>query len=537
VGAATADARETARTLAEIPGPAADPRWGPRGNMARFLRDPVGVLVRIHREHGEMASLSRAAPGPVERHVRRPETLVMAFSPALNQAILSQPDVFHSNGLTAPGPAGSAHRRIGRGLFSLNGQDARHQRRVIMPALQRRSAHAAHDTASRHALEVAACWRDGAMVNLRDQMRLLSLKVSNAALFGIEVGDEKPEMARLIERWMILSSSVAVRLSPEHRPSAAMTRMLAIAVRLESLAQEMISRRRSSGPPAMAARAGNGHAAGAETPGVCPFSGHAAHSMRPLDDATAARPDALACLLDARDEFGEPLTAAEIAGHATILLAAAYETTADAMMWTLFLLAQHPKVMQEVVNDLIRVTGPDADAPVTIEQVTALETLERAIRESLRLLGPAVYSHRTAITDTHLGGYEIPKGTCVTYSPYVTHRLPEIFAEPLRFDPSRWLRIKPGPYEYLPFGSGPRLCVGAGMAMQTMMTSLATILKRWRPAAVPGARIDRFIRVTLNCRGGLPMVLRDARREPALVPGAVPVRGNIHEMVRLEGAD
>jgi hypothetical protein len=107
--------------------------------------------------------------------------------------------------------------------------------------------------------------------------------------------------------------------------------------------------------------------------------------------------------------------------------------------------------------------------------------------------------------------------------------LPEIYPNPQRFDPQRWFTIKPSPYEYLPFGGGPRICIGRTMSLMTMKAALAIILARWKLETPPRSRVDRVVKVTLGPKRGMPMIVRphDGRFE------AVPVAGNIHEMVDL----
>jgi cytochrome P450 len=111
----------------------------------------------------------------------------------------------------------------------------------------------------------------------------------------------------------------------------------------------------------------------------------------------------------------------------------------------------------------------------------------------------------------------------------VTHHLPELYPNPERFEPQRWFGLKRGPYEYLPFSAGPRLCLGYSFAMQALKLSTAMILQRFRISLLPGARIDRTVRVTMSPKRGLPVVLHPPDRRFQ----AVPVRGNVREMVEL----
>ena len=199
--------------------------------------------------------------------------------------------------------------------------------------------------------------------------------------------------------------------------------------------------------------------------------------------------DLLSILLHAHDR-GEPgFGRAELVGQIIVLLAASYETTADALNWTLFLLAQHPSVMADLYDEL---TGTLAGDPPTVAQLDELPLLDRVLKESMRILPPIAYNSRTCITATRLGSHELRKGTTVVFSHYITHRIPDLYPKPKRFIPDRWLTLRPSPYAYLPFGAGPRMCIGKAFSIQAIKIALAMILQRHRVRVVPGSRIDRL---------------------------------------------
>ena len=128
-----------------------------------------------------------------------------------------------------------------------------------------------------------------------------------------------------------------------------------------------------------------------------------------------------------------------------------------------------------------------------------------------------------------LGPFNLPQGTLVVTSHYVTHHMPELFPEPECFRPDRWLQAAPSPYAYLPFGAGPRMCLGAPFATLMLKVALPMILQRFRLTVVPGARIDRRSTLTLGPRFGIPMLIENQDRRFT----ASPVAGDIHEMVEL----
>jgi cytochrome P450 len=234
--------------------------------------------------------------------------------------------------------------------------------------------------------------------------------------------------------------------------------------------------------------------------------------------------DVLALLLQARADGY--ITQQEVVGQATHLFNAAYHTTTYALTWSLFLLSQHPAEMMRVLDELETVL--DGDVP-TADELPRLTYLDWAIRESLRILPPVVYYPRVCVEPVKLGNFSMPRGTLVIGSHYVTHHMEEIFPEPERFNPERWRTWIPSPYAYIPFGAGPRMCLGAPFAMLVLKQTLAMIFREFRLSAIAGARIERRCSLTLGLRDGLPMRVwkQDGRFSTSAVVG------DIHEMVEL----
>jgi cytochrome P450 len=238
--------------------------------------------------------------------------------------------------------------------------------------------------------------------------------------------------------------------------------------------------------------------------------------------------DVLSMLVHTRDQDGARMSEDELIGQANLLFLAGHETTANALAWTLFLLMQHPGVMADLCDELHGTLRGD---PPRADQLAELPLLERVIKESLRILPPVPFGARVAMAPTALGPYELPPLTEIAFSEYVTHHLPELYPEPERFRPDRWKTAEPSAYEYLPFGAGPRMCVGATFAMIEAKVVLAMLLQRYRPELVPGARVDRHINITLSPRYGLPVVIRAQDRNFAA--SRAEVRGDVHDMVDL----
>ncbi|MFN4261438.1 MAG: cytochrome P450, partial [Gemmataceae bacterium] len=234
------------------------------------------------------------------------------------------------------------------------------------------------------------------------------------------------------------------------------------------------------------------------------------------------RRDVLTILLHARDSGF--MTDAELVGQLHTLFNAAYHTTTSALTWTVFLLAQHPRVMRELLAEL---HGHLHGQAPTNPQLARMSLLDRVIKESMRLLPPVVYAPRVNMVPINLGPYHLPKGTMVVTSHYITHHMPELFPQPERFLPDRWLHSNPSPYAYMPFGAGPRMCIGAPFATLMLKVAVAILFQRFRLSVVPGAQIDRQCTLTLGPRDGIPMTIWRQDRQFSTSP----VQGNIHDMV------
>jgi cytochrome P450 len=194
-----------------------------------------------------------------------------------------------------------------------------------------------------------------------------------------------------------------------------------------------------------------------------------------------------------------------------------------------FLLAQHPTIMRELMDELDRVLGGDAP---TREQLPRLSFLDRVIKESMRILPPVPFTIRAADEDQiPMGSLTLSHGARVICSHFLTHHLADIYPEPELFRPDRWREVDPTQYEYMPFSAGPRACVGATFAIQVLKISLAIMLQKFRFTVMRGAQIDRVVRITMNPRYGMPMVLHENDRWYE----SSEVRGQIHEMVNLPG--
>jgi cytochrome P450 len=462
----------------QIRSPAADHLPITHGRLLDFPHDPVACMRRLYEEHGRLAALE-------ENRAR----IVFAFGPEYNQRILSDIKTFHSQFFAIRGPKNSAQRRLTCGLLSMNGEDHKRNRRIVMGPFQKRSVEAYRDSLVGLIDELVADWRPGQVRNIFADMTHFMLRVTSSILFGFDRADLAYSIGRKTERWVQLNHEMGIgSLLPSARDAAGYERLLAQARELEAEIVRMIKYRRSS-----------------------PHQGN----------------DVLSLLLRAHDDQGVGLTDDELIGQAAVLFAAAHLTTANTLTWTLFLLAQHPQIAQALYDEL---TGELRGEAPTLGQLERLPLLDRVVKESMRALPASSYSQRINVEPVALGPLHLATGTLVVFSQFITHHLPELFAEPYRFCPERWETIDPSPYAYLPFATGPKMCIGATLAMMTIRLTISTVWQRVRLAIVPGANINGKVTSTmLGPTTGMPMLVL-----PTHAPYETnPVRGNIHELVEL----
>ena len=218
--------------------------------------------------------------------------------------------------------------------------------------------------------------------------------------------------------------------------------------------------------------------------------------------------DLLARLVAARDaETGGGMTAKEVRDQVVTIFMAGHETTSLALSWTWYLLSQHPAVEEKLHRELADVLGGRTPRN---EDIANLRYTRMVIEESMRLYPPAHTTGRQPIKPDEILGHRIPAGAEVLIMPWLIHRKPQLWEDPERFDPERFApeRAAERPrFAYIPFGAGPRICIGAAFAMTEAILILATIAQRYRLRLKPGHPIEPQGLITLRPRYGMQMIL------------------------------
>ncbi|MGZ6023117.1 MAG: cytochrome P450, partial [Rhizomicrobium sp.] len=224
-------------------------------------------------------------------------------------------------------------------------------------------------------------------------------------------------------------------------------------------------------------------------------------------DADSAPNDLLTLLLTAHDpEGGTLFSDREVFDNVMTFVFAGHETTANALAWTLYLLSQFPDTDAQVAAEVRGVDG----ARIASGDLPELPFTRAVLEESMRLYPPAPFVSREAVAADTVGGIAIRPRTSVLISTWILHRHRLLWERPDEFDPARFLpgqRERIHRFAYLPFGAGPRICIGMGFAMQEAMVVLAAITRRYRLELEPGHEVHPLARITLRPEGGLKMRL------------------------------
>jgi cytochrome P450 len=367
----------------------------------------------------------------------------------------------------------------GDGLLTADGEVWKTQRRSLAPLFSPRQVLAFASPMHRVARDMAetiAQRRDGAVVEAHQEMSLIALKMLEQTLFSQGLGREASQFQKAVTRYFDTIGRIDpldVLGAPKFLPRIGRLRGEDSLKFFASAVDDIVSARRSL------------IASGATPP-----------------------QDLLTLLLRAADpETGRGLSEEDMRANIVTFINAGHETTANALTWTLYLLSQSPSWRERVEAEIDANFDPDDDSDPT----ERLPVTKAVFEEAMRLYPPAANLSREAISEDWLGGHRIPAGAIVLVSPYVLHRHKTLWRNPDDFDPSRFLpgeREKIDRYAYIPFGAGPRVCIGMAFAMQEGLIVLAHLLKLVRLDLFPGHPIALQQRITLRPRYGMKMVAR-----------------------------
>ena len=364
-------------------------------------------------------------------------------------------------------------RLVGLGLVTTNGDVHKRQRRLAQPAFHSKRIEAYAGTMIDYTEAMLDEWQDGREFDAAEEMRALTMYIVARTLFGADRETMRATADRIGGAIHVLQAIAdhefqAPFLLPVWLPTAMNRDRREAVATLYGTIDRLIAERRASG--------------------------------------AADTGDLLSMLLLSTDEAGDAFSDTEVRDQLVTFFVAGHETTSNALTWTWALLSQHPEVEARLHAEVDQVLG---GRPPALADLPRLPYTLQVIKESMRLYPPAwTLNIRRAAADTTVGPYAFRRGDRLWIAPFVLHRRPAWFPDPERFDPDRWTpeREKAIPrYAYMPFGGGPRVCIGNGFALMEAHLIVAAAARRYRLRLLPDQVIDLNAQVTLSNHGGMRM--------------------------------
>ena len=445
------------------------------GSLIPFARDPGNYLLELAQKYGDT----------VYMRVLNLPFYIVSHPDDIREVLVNQADKFRKSQLDYD----ILSRFLGNGLLTNEGESHRRQRRLAQPAFHSKRIQAYAETMVDYTEDLLAEWQNHQVRDVADDMMRLTMFIVSKTLFSADGAttndDAAATIGSAIHTFQAVSNHAYLRgfTLPEWLPTqdnrAAKKALIAYNHHLE----QIIAQRRATA----------------------------------VNGDIADNGDLLSMLMLSRDEDGSAMSDQQLRDEVATLFAAGHETTSNALTWTWYALAQNPDVearLHEELDEVLRGRVP------TLADLPNLPYTLMVIKEAMRLYPPAwILSARTAQEDVTIDQYIVPKGTSVTIAPYALHRLARTFPNPEQFDPERFRpeREKLIPkYAYVPFGAGPRVCIGNSFALMEAQLILATIAQQYRLHLVPNQEIKMAMQITLSPKNGLKMRLESRRNAAAI---------------------
>jgi len=444
--------------MAAIANPPSTSPPGPRGlpllgSIADFGRDQLGFFTRCQRDYGDIVATNFAGW----------PTLVVSDMDAIERILVTEQHRFTKNSLVWR----QTRALFGDGLLTSEGELWRRQRSLAAPAFAPRNLANYVPSIVAIAEDVIGAWREGEVFDMHERMMGLSLEVAAKTLFDSPVRDDVQVIDHALNDILRELEARIKRpvLLPDGFPLPGHIRYRRGIAAVEAVVQRMIAERRAR--------------------------------------SEAPRCDFLSRLMAAQDADGLRMSDHQLRDEAITLLLAGHETTALVLSWAFYLLGQNATVADRIaaeVEDLANGRSLDAG------DIDKLRLTEATLIETMRVYPPSWVIGRESIEPFEIGGFEFPAGVTIFISQWVIHRDERHYDHPDVFEPNRWLegrRHSLPRFAYMPFGGGPRVCIGQRFAMMEAALMLATIVRRFRIEWVGDRPIVPQPSITLRPRGGV----------------------------------
>lgn len=432
------------------------------GVLPRFARNPLHFLLDAAIRYGPVVRLDLAG-----------RSIYLVSHPEGVKYVLQDNNRNYRKGYDQAKPL------MGEGLVTSEGEFWRSQRRLIQPFFNRQHLSEYARVMVEATQERLPRWQEAARrrqpLNFGEEMMRLTQTIIVRTMFSDDVGDQADALGKAFDQTLEHLNQVLFSPHPilEKLPTPANRRHERALRFLDEFIYCLIEKRRQSG----------------------------------VDHG-----DLLSRLLAARDpETGEGMPDRQIRDELMTIFLAGHETTANALAWTFYLLAQHPLIEFRLLDEIQQTVG---ERPPAVEDLAAMPYSAMVFSEALRLYPPAWMFARHAIEEDVILGYPIPAGTMIFLSPYVTHHHPEYWENPEIFEPERFSEVRSegrARYAYFPFGGGPRQCIGNHFAQMEAQLIMTILLQHFRVELVEGVKVKPTPIATLQPRPGVLVYFENRR--------------------------
>jgi cytochrome P450 len=431
----------------------------PLGMASAFSADQIGFVHKAAQTYGDLVYFRLAhIHFYLISHPDFIQQVLVTHAPQMEKASLDK-RIFRQS--------------MGNSIFTLDGNPHKAERRLMQPLFHSKRVDAYAQTMIDYTDQMLNRWRDGQMIDAHHEMTDLTIRIVVKTLYSAEMDEDNSAISKAMETLVRVGNNQFKQgfAVPPWLPVGQTRRWRGAVGLIDAKLKPLIAARR----------------AGQEDSG-----------------------DLLSMLVLAKDEVdGSSLNDQQILDEMRTLFMAGHETTANTLVWALYLLSDHPEVERKLCTEIDNVL---AGQHPTVADLKKLTYLDAVIKEAMRLYPPAWgLNARTNLEEIELGGYTIPKGSTLFICPYVTHHDPRWFPDPEAFKPERWendLEKRLPKYAYFPFGGGPHVCIGTAFALMEAKLILATIARRYHVRNASTAPLELEPLVTLRPKGKVPMLLQ-----------------------------
>lgn len=430
------------------------------GNARSFVTEngiSVEFLQKAQREHGNVVHFTAMN-----------RSFYLVSDPELvRQIMLEQVTGFVKIEEISQKPSGLA-RFLGRGILTAGYEEWKPQRKLIQPLMQHKHIAEYANTMSAMCDKLLSRWQDGEERDIQRDMTQVTMWIIAESMFGISV-----EQSKLLEETVKAAQEIVIADMASPLPAWLTNRdrrAVKINTVLNDVFMQIITDRRING--------------------------------------SSGRHDLLSILMETRDEDGQPMSDEFLRNNILTMFFAGHETTANTLTWAFYYLSQHPAILAELQREVDNVL-PSGRLP-TMDDLPQLPYTMMVIKEIMRIQPIVAMLPRGILKDTTLGGYQLKAGAFVLISPYVLHHDPRRWSAPETFDPTRFSsenEPKIEKYTYLPFGGGPRICIGNHFSLMEAQILLALIVSRYNLRLAPDAKVEALRHITCSTKHGLPMLV------------------------------